>query len=506
MHVLFLFLTILTLLILSLMLYIAFPKPGVDTSTFSLNYTSFAIASSISAIAGFFICLVFEVLMRKVRSRENELNYAYYSLKEKKKFKKRYHQVGYPPTHDKTGRFIDNHQATGGAQLEDSKGDSENTTFVLKQSVCDADFRSTLNTSSHVKNSDALRSSSKMPAYVHNLADATKSVNDAHEQMGLELDKKLSLAIINSATTGVDQVVQEKVITDEWGTDAETGEQARSKKLELIMVQGNTAPGITSRTSLENHPSLRASESKYGVSLSDKMSNFFGKLFGGSSAVKENLERKDQAIEKPKFDKNDFVVVEKKESRESLVEMTIPDLDAQAWTTDFAGNLVKAKSEKLKKLESSKGSDDKKENNIRAKSGTANYRMLNKLSGRYVHDMYTDDVKVEIRPENIASFNEELDKLWEEDDITGSVNKSDKAGSAGGKRDDFVAIDMPHDKRKIKGTYEVPLNVKLATDGPKTISEDSEGGFGRQHVKGLTIIMFRFYSYIIMKTFCFSVL
>ena len=457
MHVLFLFLTILTLLTLSLMLYITFPKPGVDTSTFSLNYTSFAIASSISAISGFSICLMFEVLMRKVRSRENELNYAYYSLKERKKFKTRYRQVGYP------GKS----QVPDRGKLQDLKGDNEAKTFVLNKSVCDAYFRNsaTLNASSCLKGTDSRTPVSKVPPYIHNLCDAL-SANVKQGQIGLDLDRKLSLAIINSATTGLDQVVQERVITDEEGIDSETGEKAKRKKLERIMIQGNTGRGIASRTSLEKQTSLRASDSKYGVTVSDRMSNFFGSLFGGYGAVKETTESvfpndkqvKGAEKQKQKLDKNDFVVIEKKKSHDSLMEMTFPDLEAQAWTTDMAGNLVRAKASDIQKGK----------RNIRA----ANYRTSDDVSGRYAHDLYTDDVRVEIRPENMASYNEELDKVWEQDGTARPVNKSGKAGTtrpvnksgnagangvADAKRDAFVSIEMPHKKEK--------KNLKVTNEG-----------------------------------------
>ena len=192
------------------------------------------------------------------------------------------------------------------------------------------------------------------------------------------------MLIINSATTGLNQVVQKNVIMDEDGVDAETGEQVKRKKMELIMVQGNAAPGMTSRTSLEKHPPLRTSESKYGVSVTDKMSNFFGKLFGGSREMQENREKKDQpidfvipresrtkAVEKINLAKDDFVVVDKKESEESVVEIETP-----AWATDLAVRLRKRKPEKPKSVESSKAGENKEEKKgVKPKSGLADSKM-----------------------------------------------------------------------------------------------------------------------------------
>ena len=214
-HVLLLFTSILTLLFLSLILYISLPRSETaDDETFELNYLSLVIGSTIDAFACFSICFSLEMIIRNVRSRENNLTYAYFSLKEKKKDR----LLQYCQFENTYSGNIKTNEPEFELGQRDSRStfisdeEDENKTFVLKYSASDnvhyRNKRKKCHEIVNVSDSEIAKSLEVIPSYLKNLITNSLSSQHSgeHRQGDHLLEENLSLALINSSTFGIHSV------------------------------------------------------------------------------------------------------------------------------------------------------------------------------------------------------------------------------------------------------------------------------------------------------------
>lgn len=401
--------------------------------------------------------------MRRVRSREKDLNYAYYSLKGEDAYKDSCRP-------DKKSPFgvceseakIKETTAASDFDMGENKQD-ENQMFVLKLSVCDTDLSSSKEwffddsgKLQFVRKIETDEYGIEVPSYIRNLDRASMTSHHQEEvEGGQELDKKLSLAIINSATSWAKEAIAQKNLAAGGSVvDAETGEQVVGTRKGAAKVKKNVSSG----TNVEKlyHP-LDASESKFGMTVMNKMSKYLGKLFGKSNRKEGVLSEKNRGkqAQAPKVipePKSNFVVIN--ESKESMIEIKIPQLDTPTSTDDETENVQKSK----RKTTNDDFSATDKENPEKSAGGMFSSGGPLAAFGRYVLGTKADDVKIEI-------------PSGEQDESVNKTLKHDKAESSRYKTE-FVAINIPSEEGKKDLASK---SVKAGHSMKRTPSEESGG-------------------------------
>ena len=397
MHVLLLYTTILTPLLCSLIFYIIFPRPGVDTETFALNYTSFAISSVISASSCCFVCLVLEIVIRNVRSREKDLNYAYYSLKEEKNSRQYHHTelTSYDISKNAASN-VENHMETGGNSTGNIVTSAENELFVLKYSACSQSSKNSIESShgfsqqsqsKHTKLSKAEKKKGEQspPLYIQNLIKASVKYQHGQRKTEPAFDETLSLSLENlliSKTQIQDKLSKSNAMgfvsesRDHKSVDAETGKGSYDKPSAAHRTESTSGQaGARSKTSVLSHQQLAdISESKFGSVVTHRLSQFLCNVFG------------DDVVGKTKFKEP----AEKEiESEDSLVVISFPALSSLVSAEDLAGQVSERKIVLFKD-----------ENFVGDKTS--------KISGRLVLDEDANDVRVEMNRDTVASFDVKL--------------------------------------------------------------------------------------------------
>ena len=430
-QVLFLFTSILTLLIFSLILYIVFPRTDADTDTFDLNFSSFAISSSIVAFYVTCMCFALEMVFRNVRSREQNLNFAYFSLKQRKQ--KKEHRTPY--SHSYRISEPENNQKQSATNVRSVRSgqmdmdmrfqnipeeEDENQLFVLKYSVCDRNFKSSYDGNSDVldQNQSAQHSTGKSgekkimhrrPPYIENLIKASLVYYFIEEmEVGTALDEKLSLAIINSSTSGIHSVQkisqlslvgyqenEDSSESIEQLIDAETGEELVKKRSDVrdtgssceissrqIYDVSASRVGAAIACRIENHLSEALSKSRREMGS--------GKVESEESVLEFDMEMPLRLIDKNAKSAGANIVPGIRDNKEPLDDWFIVDETFNRQTFGYMEQTEKMSKKKDKqKLVRKRAQVDQSDSSDSGSSG----------------------IKIEITPENLATFTKELDEL-----------------------------------------------------------------------------------------------